>query len=73
LPAIGAELRIAGSASEAKPAGTLTSVSALQLPGARRIFAIAMIRAEAEVGNQPLTYSGGTARILYNSPKFDAA
>ena len=73
LPAIGAELRIAGSAPEAKPAGTLTSVTALQLPGARRIFAIAMIRAEAEVGNQPLRYSGGTARILHNLPKFDAA
>jgi folate-binding protein YgfZ len=73
LPAIGAELRIAGSDSEAKPAGTLTSVAALQLPGARRIFAIAMIRAEAEVGNQPLMYSGGTARILHNPPKFDAA
>jgi hypothetical protein len=32
-----------------------------------------MIRAEAEVGNQPLMYSGGTARILHNSPKFGAA
>ena len=73
LPGIGAELRIAGSAPEAKPAGTLTSVATLQLPGARRIFAITMIRAEAEVGNQPLTYSGGTAKILYNPPKFDAA
>jgi folate-binding protein YgfZ len=73
LPAIGAELRVAGSAPETKPAGTLTSIAALQLPGARRIFAIAMIRAEAEVGNQPLTYSGGTARILHNPPKFSAA
>jgi folate-binding protein YgfZ len=73
LPAIGAELRVAGSAPEAKPAGAVTSVAALQLPGARRIFAIAMIRAEAEVGNQPLVYSGGTARILHNPPKFSAA
>jgi folate-binding protein YgfZ len=73
FPLVGAELRIAGSAAEAKPAGTLTSVATLQLPGARRIFAITMIRAEAEAGNQPLTYSGGTARILYNPPKFGAA
>jgi len=73
LPLAGAELRVAGSAPEAKPAGTLTSVTALQLPGARRIFAIAMIRAEAEIGNQPLMYSGGTARILHNPPKFSAA
>jgi folate-binding protein YgfZ len=73
LPPIGAELRIAGSAPEAKPAGTLTSVAQLQLRGARRIFAIAMIRAEAEVGSQPLTYAGGTASILHHPPKFTAA
>jgi folate-binding protein YgfZ len=73
LPAIGAELRVAGSAPEAKPAGLITSVTALQLSGASRIFAIAMIRAEAEVGNPPLVYSGGKARILHNPPKFSAA
>ena len=72
LPLIGAELRVAGSAPEAKPAGTLTSVASLQLPGGHRIFAIAMIRAEAEVGNQPFTYSGGTAKILHNPPKLTA-
>ncbi len=70
LPAIGAELRIAGSAPDAKIAGILTSVTALQPGGERRIFAIGMIRAEAEVGNQPLVLQGGTARILNSPPKF---
>ncbi|WP_263354988.1 CAF17-like 4Fe-4S cluster assembly/insertion protein YgfZ [Acidicapsa acidisoli] len=68
LPSIGAELRISGN-PEAKPAGAVTSVASLQRNGARRIFAIAMIRSEAEVGNQPLTYPGGIAQILHTSPK----
>ena len=72
-PLNGTELRVAGSAPEAKPAGTLTSVASLQLPAARRIFAIAMIRAEAEVGIQPFTYPGGTAQILHNPPNLTAA
>lgn len=72
LPLTGTELRVAGSAPEAKPAGILTSAASLQLPGAHRIFAIAMIRAEAEIGNQPFTYSGGTAKILHNPPNLSA-
>jgi len=67
-PSIGAELRISGSA-DAKPVGAITSVTSLQRNGARRIFAIAMIRAEAEVGHQPLAYPGGTAQILHSPPK----
>jgi len=74
VPAPGAELRIANAAPDAKIGGTLTSVAALQLNGERRIFAIGMIRAEAEVGSQPLALSGekagGTARILNSPPKF---
>jgi folate-binding protein YgfZ len=73
LPGIGTELRVAGSTPDAKPAGALTSVAVVQLPGARRIFAIGMIRAEEEVGNLPLTYTGGTANILPKPPKFTAA
>lgn len=73
LAAVGAELRVADSAPDAKPAGHLTSVAALQLPGARRIFAIGMIRAEAEIGNRPLVYPGGTARILNTPPKLTTA
>jgi folate-binding protein YgfZ len=68
LPPIGADLRVAGSAAESKSAGNLTSVAELQLDGARRVFAIGMIRAESEAGGRPLTYSGGTARILYSTP-----
>jgi hypothetical protein len=28
-----------------------------------------MIRAEAEIGNRPLTYPGGIAQILHSPPK----
>ena len=73
LPAVGAELRIAGAPEDAKIAGTLTSVTALQLHGERRILAIGMIRAEAEVGAQPLVLLSGTARILNSPPKFTRA
>jgi folate-binding protein YgfZ len=69
LPAIGTEIRVAGSGSDVKPVGSITSAATVQRNGADRIFAIAMIRAEAEVGNQPLTYPGGTARILHTPPK----
>jgi len=67
LPAAGTELfspNIAG-----KPAGTLTSVTALQLDGALCVFGIAMVRAEAEIGNHPLTYPSGQALVLKAVPK----
>lgn len=67
LPAIGAELQ--GIIGSGKAAGVLTSMAAAQLDGTTRIFGIAMIRAEAEVGNHPLAYSGGTAQILNTAPK----
>jgi folate-binding protein YgfZ len=70
MPAPGAELRIANAAADSKIAGTLTSVGALKLDGERRIFAIGMIRAEAQVGNQQLVWTGGTAEILNSPPKF---
>ncbi len=77
VPAPAAELRIADAnpnpGSGAKIAGTLTSVAALQLEGQCRIFAIGMIRAEAEIGGQPLVWQGGTARILHSPPKFTQA
>jgi len=81
LPSAGTELRIGNampnSESDSKLAGTLTSVTALRLEGECRILAIGMIRAEAEVGSQPLVLSGGTAggtvRILNSSPKFKQA
>jgi folate-binding protein YgfZ len=73
MPLPGAELRIALASADAKLAGTLSSVAALQPEGERRIFAIGMIRAEAEVGSQPLVWQGGTARILHSPPKFTQA
>ena len=73
LPAAGAEMRIAGAKEDAKIAGTVTSVTALQPGGERRILAIGMIRAEAEVGAQPLVLPGGTARILNSPPRFTRA
>jgi hypothetical protein len=58
-----------GATDSSKTAGVLTSVASMQLDGVQRIFGIAMIRAEAEVGNRPLAYSGGTARILNAPPE----
>jgi aminomethyltransferase len=68
-PAVGTELRIAGSEPEAKPAGTITSLATLNLGPTTRTFAMAMVRAEAEAGNRPLTFPGGTATILHAAPK----
>ena len=70
-PPVGTDLRVAAGSD--KPAAILTSVAAVHLDGVSRIFGIAMIRAEAEVGNHPLIYSGGKAQILNAAPKFTAA
>ncbi len=69
LPVAGTELRTKGAADDAKPAATLTSVTALQLHGVRRIYGLAIVRAEAEVGNRELVYEGGTAIILTAPPQ----
>jgi len=64
LPPAGTELALEGGAA----AGAITSAAALPLPSGSRAFALAMIRGEAETGNQLLHYSvdsiPGTARIL---------
>ncbi len=73
LPEPGAEIRLTGGAADAKAAATLTSVAALQLKGGDRVFAIGMIRAEAEIGDAQLSYAGGTARILYSNPSLTTA
>lgn len=55
-------------------AGHITSASELPLPGGTRIFALGMIRAEAEARNLPLNYqaedAAGAARILASPPTF---
>jgi folate-binding protein YgfZ len=71
LAAAGTELTMDGGAI----AGQITSMAELQLPAARRVFALAMIRGEAELSpqrhgpvagdpelrNQSFTYSSGAA------------
>ena len=67
LPGSGTALTLDGT-----DAGHITSATELPLPAGVRQFAIAMIRAEAEARNLPLSYSvgeaGGTATILNGPP-----
>ncbi len=67
LPAGGAEMSQGGIAS-----GHVTSAAEFKLAGQRRIFALAMLRSEAEARNEPLTYTAeaatGSARILAGPP-----
>jgi folate-binding protein YgfZ len=67
IPTKPTELTLEGSA-----VGTITSAAELPLPQSPRRFALAMLRAEAEVRNLPLDYSTpqgtGTARILATPP-----
>jgi folate-binding protein YgfZ len=67
LPAMGTELKIA----EEKSAGILTSVAEIKVKGASRVFALGMIRAEAEIGGRALPYAGGSAKVLTAAPTFD--
>jgi len=67
VPVPGTELQLNG-----KAAGTLTSITGVQLPGSQRIFAIGMIRAEAELTERTgtlLDYPGGQARLLQTPPR----
>jgi aminomethyltransferase len=70
VPAAGTELKL----EDGTVAGHITSAAELPLATGARVFALGMIRAEAEVRNQPLTYSAGTvagrARILAAPPSF---
>ena len=63
----GAELFLEGAS-----VGAITSVAELPLEKVTRRFALAMVRSEAEVKNQPLTYgtgpAAGTAKILDKPP-----
>jgi folate-binding protein YgfZ len=67
-PAAGTELLLAGGQS----AGPITSAASLLLEKGERVFALAMIRAEAEEADEPFTYvdgqNAGTARILSAPP-----
>jgi folate-binding protein YgfZ len=67
VPAAGIELLADGTV-----AGQITSAAALPLKKGERVFALAMIRAEAEDADRPFTYAdgqnAGTARILAAPP-----
>jgi folate-binding protein YgfZ len=67
LPKSGTELLV-----EAAPAGQITSAAELSLDGAAHLYALGIVRGEAEAKNQPLTYvvdgTSGTARILPGPP-----
>jgi folate-binding protein YgfZ len=69
VPSAGTELLI-GDAQ----AGQITSAAELPLAGGKRVFALGMIRSEAEARNEPLTYrvdaGTGSARILAAPPQF---
>jgi folate-binding protein YgfZ len=72
LPAAGAELSFKDAEGKIAAVGQITSATELPFASGKRYFALGMIRGEADQGNQPLTYSAGTAagtaRILAGPP-----
>ena len=70
-PAGGTELTMDGGIA----AGQVTSAAEIAFAGGPRIFALGMLRAEAELSNQPLNYTAGTAtgiaRILAAPPSLE--
>jgi len=73
VPASGAELTVEdGKTGDSKSAGHITSAAELPLAKGQRVFALAMIRAEAETQDRPFHYAiesgAGTARILAAPP-----
>ena len=73
IPASGTELTLDGGAI----AGQITSAAELLMANGSRVFALGIIRGEAEIHHQPLTYTAGTAtgtaHILAASPVMEAA
>ncbi len=72
-PANGTELSAEDvDAGGGKAPGAITSAAELPLPAGTRVFALAMMRAEAEAGDIPFTYASGsavgTARLLAAPP-----
>ena len=70
VPDPGVELTIGGA-----QAGHITSAAELKLAGGTRVFALGMMRGEAEARNETLHYNtaagAGTARILAEPPKLN--
>jgi folate-binding protein YgfZ len=75
-PAAGTELTLPDlTHQDGKPAGQITSAAAVPLAKGTRVFALAMIREEAEASEQAFKYAdgqaAGTARILDAPPKLN--
>jgi len=66
VPAGGTELTAEGDVI----AGHITSAAEMKLASGSRVFALGMLKGEAEARNLPLAYAGGTARILGSAPDF---
>ena len=70
LPAVGIEMKVVGAAADAKSTAVVTSLAELEQVGRqRRVFAIAMVRAEAEIGDPVLECEGFTGKILSSPAK----
>lgn len=73
IPAAGVELTLGNGAV----AGQITSAAELPLATGTRIFALGMIRADAEISTQSFTYAAGevtaTACILARPPELNRA
>jgi aminomethyltransferase len=69
-PSTGTELR----REDGTVAGEIRSAAELALSAGPRVFALAMIRADAEVSNEALTYTAGTAtgiaKLMLTPPSF---
>jgi folate-binding protein YgfZ len=76
-PVGGTELTFKDVAGNAAPAGQITSAAELKLAKESRVFALGMIRAEAELRDLALTYTAGTATgtalILAGAPALNAS
>lgn len=74
LPSAGTEIFYQNASGQSAVAGTVTSATDLPTQPILRL-ALAVIRAEAELRSQPLTYNEngetGTARILSEPPRID--
>jgi folate-binding protein YgfZ len=75
LPATGTELKYQKATGEVAVAGAVTSAAEVRLGSATRLFALAMINAEAELRNPQFSYEAngiaGSAHILTSPPQLD--
>jgi folate-binding protein YgfZ len=68
IPALPADLRVAGEPANSSSIGQLTSVAAIQLPHFTQTVAIGYIRAEVLERKAHVEYDGGAATVLDHPP-----